>query len=138
MTDPFAHIHDSFARQSFMHTLQARLTHLERGRCVLTAPILDMTRQQHGAGHAGVTFTLGDTSAGYAALSVLPLGVEVMTSEIKIHLLRPAMGDMLEATGEVIKAGRRLVIVRSDVHAITGDQRVLIATLLGTMVPVDP
>lgn len=138
MSDDFSRIRDSFARQSFMQTLQVRLAHIERGRCTLVVPVLASTTQQHGAGHAGVTFTLGDVAAGYAALSMLPEGAEVMTAEIKINLLRPAMGEMLEATGEVLKAGRRLVVVRSDVHAISGGQRALIATLLGTMVPVEP
>lgn len=138
MPPQFDRIRDSFARQSFMQTLQVRLAHIEHGRCTLVAPVLPHTTQQHGAGHAGVTFTLGDVAAGYAALSVMPEGAEVMTAEIKINLLRPAMGETLEATGEVLKSGRRLIVVRSDVHAIIGAKRTLIATLLGTMVPVDP
>lgn len=138
MPDHFDRIRESFARQSFMQTLQVRLDHIAEGRCTLVAPILPSTTQQHGAGHAGVTFTLGDVAAGYAALTVLPAGAEVMTAEIKINLLRPAFGDTLEATGEVLKAGRRLVVVKSDIHAITSGKRALIATMLGTMVPVDP
>lgn len=138
MTDHFDRIRESFARQSFMQTLQVRLDHIGPGVCTLVAPVLPTTTQQHGAGHAGVTFTLGDVAAGYAALSVLPDGTEVMTAEIKINLLRPAVGEVLEATGEVLKAGRRLIVVKSDIHAISGGKRALIATMLGTMVPVDP
>jgi acyl-coenzyme A thioesterase PaaI-like protein len=62
----------------------------------------------------------------------MPEGAEVMTSEMKIHLLRPAAGELLVATGEVIKAGRRLTIVKAEVHA----DGALVAILLGTMVPL--
>ena len=104
-------INDSFARQRMMATLQARLDVIETGRIVIVAPILDATHQQHGFAHAAVTFALGDSAAGYAALSVMGPGDEVMTAEMKINLLAPAAGERLEATGHVIKAGKRLVIV---------------------------
>jgi acyl-coenzyme A thioesterase PaaI-like protein len=47
------------------------------------------------------------------------------------------MGDLLIATGRVIKAGRRLMVVSAEVHAKQGDTLTLIAILQGTMVPVD-
>lgn len=131
-------IEDSFQRQSFMQTIGARLDSASPGHCTLSAPIANHLLQQHGAGHAGLTFALGDVAAGYAALSLMPEGAEVMTAEIKINLLRPAIGDRLEARGEVLKAGARLVIVKADVFALDGESRKMIATLLGTMVPVAP
>lgn len=96
------------------------------------------SRQQQGHGHAALTFALGDTAAGYAALSVMPEGAEVLTAEIKINLLAPAQGDRLVAEGRVIKPGRRLVVVQADVFAETADARRQIALLTGTMVPVMP
>jgi len=126
----------SFARQSMMETLGARLDSVEAGRVVVSAPILPGSRQQHGVAHAGLTFALGDTAAGYTALSVMPEDSEVMTAEIKINLLAPGRGERLRATGKVIKPGRRLVVVTADVHALDGDSETLIAVLTGTMVPV--
>ena len=35
-------------------------------------------------------FAIGDSAAGYAALSVMPEGYEVLTTEMKIHLLAPS------------------------------------------------
>ena len=126
----------SFARQSMMTSLQARLVHAHDGRCVIHAPILPAFGQQHGAAHAGVAFSLGDSAAGYAALTRMPEGAEVMTAEMKINLLSPAIGDTLEATGEVLRAGRRLIVVRAEVVAVSGDMRKVIALLQGTMVGV--
>lgn len=119
-----------------MRTLGARLGAIRAGQVEIEAPVLETSRQQHGFGHAGLTFALGDSAAGYAALSVMPEDHEVLTSEMKIHLLAPARGDLLIARGRVIKPGRRLVIVQSDVYAVAAGQETHIALLTGTMVPV--
>ncbi|MCK8464891.1 PaaI family thioesterase [Aliiroseovarius sp. S1339] len=119
-----------------MALIGADITDLRHGFCQITAPIPDTMRQQHGFGHAALTFALGDTAAGYAALSVMPDGHEVLTSEIKINLLAPAKGDRLVAEGRVLRIGRRLIPVEADVWAEQDGQRTLIAKLLGTMVPV--
>ncbi len=129
-------IRDSFARQSMMQTLGAEITQVSDGEVIITAPILPGSRQQHGVAHAALTFAIGDTAAGYAALTKMPDDQEVMTAEIKINLLSPAMGDQLRATGKVIKSGRRLVVVSAEVHAITGNTEKLVAILQGTMVPI--
>ena len=127
----------SFARQSLMTTLQAELLEVAEGRVVIAAPIRPGFLQQQGAGHAGVTFALGDTAAGYAALSRMPEGREVLTVEMKINLLSPATGRRLIATGEVLRAGRRLVVVRAGVVAERDGATAPVAELLGTMIPVD-
>ena len=128
----------SFDRQTMMATFGATLVSAADGRAVISAPLLPGVRQQHGAGHAALAFGIGDTAAGYAALSLMPEGREVMTAEIKINLLSPALGERFEAVGEVVKPGRRLSVVRAEVVAITGTLRKTIAILQGTMVPVDP
>ena len=129
-------IRDSFARQSMMQTLGAELNHISDGVVIITAPILPGSRQQHGVAHAALTFAIGDSAAGYSALTKLPDDQEVMTAEIKINLLAPGTGDILSATGKGIKPGRRLMVVSAEVHAITGDTEKLIAILQGTMVPI--
>ncbi|MFW2545068.1 PaaI family thioesterase [Primorskyibacter sp. 2E107] len=129
-------IYDSFARQGMMTTLQARIETVAEGAVTLSAPITPATSQQQGFGHAALTFALGDTAAGYAALSVIPEGSEVVTSEIKIHLLSPAIGDRLIARGRVVKPGRRLVVVTAEVFALRDGAEKQVALLTGTMVPV--
>ncbi|MBZ0128029.1 MAG: PaaI family thioesterase [Rhodobacteraceae bacterium] len=133
---PEDRIQDSFARQSMMQTLGAKIERVAPGEVVLSAPILPGSRQQQGFAHAALSFALGDTAAGYAALSVMPEGTEVLTAEIKINLLAPGRGERLRATGKVLKPGRRLVVVSAEVHAIDAGRETLIAVLQGTMVPV--
>lgn len=134
--DAIDRIHKSFAAQSMMATLGANLIEVESGFVRIASPILPGTLQQQGFGHAGLTFSIGDSAAGYAALTMIPLDHEVVTAEIKINLLAPAKGDRLIATGRVIKPGRRLCVVTAEVHAETDSEQTLIAILQGTMVPV--
>lgn len=137
--DPLlARLRASFARQSMMTTLGAALCDAGPGHCTVSAPILPLARQQHGFGHAALTFALGDTAAGYAALSLMPEDREVVTAEIKVNLIAPTRGDRLVAQARVVKPGRRLVVVLSEVWAETGETRRQVALLTGTMVPVDP
>ena len=130
-----ARIRASFARQTLMETFGAELLSVAEGECRIGAPILPGARQQHDFGHAGLTFALGDTAAGFAALSVMPEGAEVLTVEMKINLLAPARGERLIAIGRVLKPGRRLVVVGAEVLAEEAGRRTPIALLQGTMIP---
>ncbi|NOR31710.1 MAG: hotdog fold thioesterase [Sulfitobacter sp.] len=129
-------IHTSFDAQSMMATLGARLSEVSHGIVKIEAPILPGALQQQGFGHAGLTFSIGDSAAGYAALTSLPLDMEVVTAEIKINLIAPARGEKLIAIGKLIKPGKRLCVVTSEVFAVENGQEKLIAILQGTMVPV--
>ena len=126
----------SFESQSMMKTLGARIHKIEKGKVIIEAPILPSTLQQQGYGHAGLTFSIGDSAAGYSALTLLPEGQEVMTAEIKINLLAPADGELLRAEGKVVKPGKRLVVVTSEINALKDGQTKLIAIIQATMVPV--
>jgi uncharacterized protein (TIGR00369 family) len=126
-----ARIEASFARQGLMRTLGARVVHVGRGLVRIEARVAPSTAQQQGAGHAGLTFSLADSAAGYAALTTMEGDREVVTSEFRISLLAPARGRLV-AEGRVVRPGRRLVAVAADVHA----EGVHVATALGTMVSV--
>ena len=62
----------SFESQSMMKTLGAMIHKVEKGNVIIEAPILPSTLQQQGYGHAGLTFSIGDSAAGYSALTLLP------------------------------------------------------------------
>lgn len=136
LTETEQRIRASFARQTMMATFGAEVLSVAAGQVVIAAPVLPGSRQQQGVGHAALAFGLGDSAAGYSALTLLAEGAEVMTAEMKINLLAPAAGDRLIATGRVVKAGRRLTVVTAEVEAETAGKRKLVAILQGTMVPV--
>ena len=128
-------ITQSFESQAFMSTIGAKLDLVEEGKVIISVELKPSMMQQHGFGHAGVTFSIGDSAAGYAALTKMGIDQEVLTSEMKIHLLSPADGKMLKAVGSVLKAGRRLIVVQSDIYSVNEKNKKLVATMLGTMVP---
>ena len=132
-------VRNSFAAQSMMTTLGAELKNVELGKVTISAPVLDGLRQQHDFAHAGLIFSIGDSAAGYAALSVMPIEAEVLTVEMKINLIAPAPANsMLIAEGRVLKPGRRLVVVASDVWSQNpGGKPIQVAALQGTMIPVN-
>ena len=130
-----AEIRASFAKQSVMELIGAKLNRIEPGIVEITIPFRTDLTQQHGYLHAGVVTTIADSACGYAAYSLMPAGSEVLSVEFKVNLLRPAKGNEFLARAEVIKPGKTLTVVRADVFGLAGDesQRTLIASMLGTM-----
>ena len=126
----------SFESQSMMKTLGASIHKVEKGKVTIEAPLLPSTLQQQGYVHAGLTFSIGDSAAGYSALTLLPDDQEIMTAEIKINLLAPADGELLRAEGRVVTHGKRLVVVTSKIHTLKDGKKQLIAIMQGTMIPV--
>ena len=126
----------SFESQSMMKTLRARIHKVLKGKVSIEVPLLPSMLQQQGYAHAGLAFSIGDSAAGYSALTVMPENQEVMTAEIKINLLAPADGELLRAEGKVVKNGKRLVIVTSEIYALKDRKKKLIAIMQGTMIPV--
>ena len=133
--DIFTKVAKSFESQAFMRTIGAKLDSVDEGRVVISVELKPRMMQQHGFGHAGVTFSIGDSAAGYAALTKMGNNQEVLTSEMKIHLMSPADGKTLKAVGSVLKAGSRLLVVQSNIYSGDDKNEKLIATMLGTMVP---
>ena len=126
-------VRDSFARQAAMRLIGARLTTVEPGRCVVELPVRDDLTQQHGFVHGGVVGMIADSAGGYAGFTLMPADASVLTVEFKINMLAPAAGEVLIATGEILKPGRTLAIVRADVMAIRGDRKTRVATMQQTL-----
>jgi len=130
---------DSFARQPIMKLIGARLSLVEPGVVEITLPYRADLLQQNGYLHAGIITTIADSACGYAAYTLMPAGSNVLSVEFKVNLLRPAQGETFVARADVIKPGRTLTVVRADVFALTHDDKVLVATMQGTMIRVgDP
>ncbi len=130
-------VRNSFQKQEFMKHLGAEITHCAPGAIEISLSFSDSLTQQHGFFHAGVTSSIADSAAGYAALSLYKLGTGVLTSEFKINLLNPAKGNLLVARGRVIKPGKTLSICQSDVFAQNDDTKTHVATGLFTLMCVD-
>lgn len=130
-------IRSSFAKQGLMSTLKATLGNISPGLVEIAMRPDPAISQQHGLVHAGALSAVADTAAGYAALTLMPQGKGVLTTEFKINLVAPAVGDRILARGRVVKAGRTLTLAQAEVFAESGGQAKLVALLTATLMTIE-
>ena len=125
----------SFGQQTFMAFLGAELTAVSPGNVTIEMPVTPDLSQQHGFVHAGATTAIVDSACGYATLSLLPAGSEVVTVEFKMNLLAPALGVKMIAHGRVVRLGRTLTVCQGDLFGEdeNGDRK-LCAIMTATMI----
>jgi uncharacterized protein (TIGR00369 family) len=136
--DAEARVRQSFARQTYMETLGAEIVHLDDGEVDIALPFSERLMQQDGFLHAGVVAGATDSACGYAALTGMDAGAEVLTVEFKINLLAPAAGERLVARGRVIRSGRNLTVCRGDAVTVTQGREKHVATMTATLIAVKP
>jgi uncharacterized protein (TIGR00369 family) len=126
-------IRDSFARQRMMHLLGAELAVVRPGVVEIALPFRAELTQQHGYLHAAAVAAIADSACGYAALSLMEPGREVLAVEFKVNFLAPAAGERFVAAGRVLRPGRTLTVCAADVYAEENGSRKRIAVMQGTM-----
>jgi uncharacterized protein (TIGR00369 family) len=134
---PHDRVAQSMARQGMMNHLGVRLLSATEGQVELALPYSDKATQQQGGFHGGAIGALADIAGGYAALTVAPEGMEVVTVEYKINFLNSFQGGEIRATGQVVKAGRRVIVTSAEVVHIDADgKRSPCAVMQQTLMPV--
>ena len=125
----------SFDKQGFMKTLGAKLISIEKGIVKIECSLNDKLTQQHGFFHAGVITSIADVACGYAALTTMAKGSEVLTVEFKTNFIRSARTNKIIATGKVVKSGKTLVFCEG---LITGPkEEKIFATMQATMICIN-
>jgi len=120
-----------------MRTLGASLGKVSPGSVEIAMRPAPAISQQHGFVHAGALSAIADTAAGYAALSLMPAGKGVLTTEFKINLVAPAVGERILARGKIVKAGRTLTLAQTEVFAESDGQEKLVALLTATLMTIE-
>ena len=131
-----ARVRASFARQGAMALIGAHLVVVAPGAVDIALPFRGVLTQQHGYLHAAVVTAILDSACGYAALSLLPAGAEVLTIEYKVNFVAPARGRRVIARGRVRKPGRTITVCAGDAVAEPeqGGPERLVAMMLATMI----
>ncbi|MDH4556109.1 PaaI family thioesterase [Pseudomonas sp. BN417] len=93
----------------------------------------ELMHQHHGYVHGAVVGFMADSACAWAAASVAG---DVVTSEYKLNLLAPAVGERLLAKGRVVKSSGRLLVVLAEVFARLGGKETLVAMALATVAKV--
>jgi uncharacterized protein (TIGR00369 family) len=134
---PHDRVAQSMARQGMMNHLGVRLLSATEGQVELALPYSDKATQQQGGFHGGAIGALADIAGGYAALTVAPEGMEVVTVEYKINFLNSFQGGEIRATGQVVKAGRRVIVTSAEVvHIDAHGKSSPCAVMQQTLMPV--
>lgn len=123
----------SFAKQTMMATLGAEILTVRPGHVEIAMPFGPHILQQHGFVHAAALTAIVDTACGFAAMSMMPKGAGVLTTEFKMNLMSPGKGERFVAVGRVIKPGRQLMVTLGECFAEESGKRKLITLMTATM-----
>ncbi len=129
-------VRETFARQGLMGTYAAELRSIKPGVVEIEVPFSPELSQQDDFFHAGVGIAILDSACGCVAFTLMAPGTRVLTVELKVNLLAPAVGDFLRARGEVVRPGRNLTVCRGDAYAVAGGDSKHVATVLATMTAI--
>lgn len=127
---------ESFKKQGFMQHLGIEIISIQKGLVKLSCKKKNELLQQNGFFHAGVLTSIADAACGYAALTTMPKGSDVLSVEFKTNLMKPANANTLIAIGNVIKSGRTLVFCEAKLTDET--EETIFATFQGTMICKQP
>jgi uncharacterized protein (TIGR00369 family) len=130
----FRRIKKSFDQQGLMQTLNAQLIEVVKGQVKISCAYSQALTQQHGFFHAGVATSIADSACGYAALTMMPEGMEVLSIEFKINFLKPAKTSKLITVGKVLQSGKTLTVCDGYVYDETETK--LIAKMTATMIAI--
>jgi uncharacterized protein (TIGR00369 family) len=122
----------ALASQPFSVLLGAELLSFSPGSVELRVPIKTEFLQQYGFLHGGVLSYAADNALTYAGASRMQ--AQVVTSELKINYLRPAVGDFILARASALHVGRQQAVCRCDIFVSNGGKESLCAVAQGTIV----
>lgn len=123
-------LEEAIANTPFAVWIGATILDYGSGHVCLSVPCRADLMMHQGFIHGAVVGFVADSACAWAAASVAG---EVVTSEYKLNLLAPALGDALVGVGEVIKASNRQVVCRADVFSLVDGKRRIVATALATI-----
>lgn len=145
-------VRTSFTRQGVMRAFGATLGQIAPGEVQIILPYRDDLTQHDGFLHAGVISTIADSACGYAALTLMAPGANVLSIEYKVNFLAPATGARMVARGRVIRPGRTVTVCYGEVVALPADAPIptgeepagqesagkLVSTMMATMMAIVP
>ncbi len=122
----------------FMHFLGFTITKIEAGMVEGELDLQKHHMQQADFLHGGVTATIADIVAGFAAFTLVKQTQNMVTVDLRVSYLNPGLGNKLFAKGYVIKAGSKLFFSEAEVWMVNNDKKVMIAKSSGTFAVINP
>ena len=113
----------------FAKLLGIEVDSVEPGHAVLSMPIRDDLKQNHGVAHGGSIAALIDSAMAIAIIPLLAENERTTTVDLTIHYLRPLTEGTARASARVVRAGKRVITVSAELF---DHQEKLAATALST------
>jgi acyl-CoA thioesterase len=113
----------------FAKLLGIKLESVEPGLAVLSMPVREEFKQNHGVVHGGAIASLIDSAMAFAIIPLLAANERTTTVDLTIHYMRPLTQGSTRATARVVRAGRKVITVSAELF---DDQGKLAATALST------
>ncbi|RMZ59637.1 PaaI family thioesterase [Chryseobacterium nematophagum] len=131
-------ITDSFNRSETLQFYKAELLDVDTDFVSIKVPIMEIMTRKAGMFNGAMIASLVDVSSGYAAVSHYEEDCYVVTVELKVNYLRPAIGDALVSKSYVIKGGAKISVVRTEIYTIeeNKESESHVATSLVTMMKI--
>lgn len=129
---------DSFNRSETLKFYKAELLEVETDFISMKIPKMDLMTRKAGMFNGAMIASLVDVSSGYAAVSHYEEDCYVVTVELKVNYLRPAIGDALVSKSYVIKGGGKISVIRTEIYVVdeNGENESHVATSLVTMMKI--
>ena len=113
----------------FAKLLGIEVETVEPGHAVLTMPIRNELKQNHGVAHGGSIAAVIDSAMALAIMPLLAENERTTTVDLTIHYLRPLTGGTARASARVVRAGKRVITVSAD---LVDEHGKLAATAIST------
>jgi uncharacterized protein (TIGR00369 family) len=123
----------AFDTAAFVGDVGIRLVKIGPGWVETELDVLPRHHQNTGVVHMGVQTTMADHSAGTAATTLIGEDEYVLSANFNLSLLRPATGVKLRCRATVLKPGRRLVVVESEVYTLSEGKSTLASKAIVTL-----
>lgn len=113
----------------FARLLGLQVESVAPGDAVMTLPIREDHKQNHGVVHGGAIASLIDSAMAFAIIPLLAENERTTTVDLTIHYLRGLTEGVAKSRARVVRAGRRVIVVSAEVFDDKGD---LAATAVST------
>lgn len=128
-------IESSFNRSETLRFYKASLVELKTDFISIRIPKQQLMTRKQGMFNGAIIASLVDVSSGYAAVSHYEDDCYVVTVELKVNYLNPAIGNNLLSKSYVVKGGKKISVIRTEIYTVEDDlsNEKHVATSLVTM-----
>ena len=124
-------------QRGFVKFCGFKVERIAKGYFESTLKIGENHKTQDNFVHAGVMATMADHTAGYAAYTLVPDNLRILSIEFKINFFKPAYGHTLKCKSEVISQGKQIIVAQSTVFDVRDTHEKMVSKSTITLMVLD-